>query len=103
MPFPPLERADPSAFPNIIQGPGGYSITIVPGTKQKEEKNRCGLRCGSVETCRKAPGDFAAPGRGGGGGGRSIKAECYGNSEPEEHPEDLPPQQRPEEGQEEEG
>ena len=60
-----MERAGPPAFPNIIHGSGHYSITIVPGTKQKEEKNRCGLRCSSVETCCKAPGDYAAPGRDG--------------------------------------
>ncbi len=60
-----MERAGPPAFPNIIHGSGHYSITIVPGTKQKEENDRCGLRCSSVETCCKAPGDYAAPGRGG--------------------------------------
>ena len=37
------------------------------------------------------------------GGGRFVKVACHGKSDPEKHHEDLSPQQRPEEAQEEQG
>ena len=43
---PPVGTGGPSAFPNIIQGPVRYSITIAPGTKQKEEKTAAA--CGAA-------------------------------------------------------
>ena len=69
--------------------------------RKKRRKYPSDSRYGSVETCRKASGILLSGRKNAREMVGAFRVKYYGKLNPEEHQEDLPPQRRHQEGQEE--